>query len=226
MSDLAAVLAPKSDQINASDLLAGDMVITITGVKITPGTEQPVSISFEGSDKVWRPCKTTGRILMAAWGPDTSKYAGRSVHLYLDPKVKWGGMEVGGIRIRAVSHIDREMTLMLAESKANRKPFRVGVLQAPAPTQDQPAPATLDEARAIARKGKAAFSEWWTQNPDKRAAAKTILPELQRLCAEADAISADPFGLPPTEPARATDDEIAAQIADELAARDAELEGR
>ena len=222
MTDMTAVIAPKSDQINADDLIAGDLTITITGVQVTPGTEQPVSMSFAGSGKVYRPCKSMSRVMVAAWGPDAKAYPGRSLTLYRDPKVKWGGMEVGGIRIRAMTHIDRDLTLMLSESKANRKPFRVSALTIAAPAA--PDTATLDEARAAARNGKAKFTEWWSANPDKRATAKTIMADLQRICAEADAI--DPFGLPPvTEPTRATDAEIAAQIAADIAARDDALEG-
>ena len=167
MNDFQAALAPKSDQINAQDLIAGDMTVTIAGVKVTPGTEQPVSIRLEGMDKVWRPCKTTGRILMAAWGPDTSVYPGRSAQLYLDPEVKWGGMKVGGIRIRALSHIDSELQLALAESKQNRKLFKVKPLagaprRADPPRQSNAGPSTeiSATAKAEAEKGSNAFREW------------------------------------------------------------------
>jgi hypothetical protein len=207
MNDLSGVLSPKSDQINASDLLSGDMTITIVSVKITPGTEQPVSVRFEGSDKVWRPCKTTGRILMAAWGPDTSVYPGRSVQLYLDPKVKWGGMEVGGIRVRALSHIEAEMKLALAESKQNRKMFTIKPLAAQKPAPSRAAVATDEavraEARETARKGSGAFRAWFKANPAKRPEAQAIMKDLQDIATDADARLAatddDPFGLPPID---------------------------
>ncbi|RYG88578.1 MAG: hypothetical protein EON59_04015 [Alphaproteobacteria bacterium] len=121
MSDMLKVIEPKSDQINADDLLDRDMIITITGVQVRPGTEQPVSMTFEGSQKVFRPCKTVSRIIVKAWGADTSVYAGRSIKLYRDPGVKWGGLAVGGIRVRAISHINEPLKLALAESKQNRK---------------------------------------------------------------------------------------------------------
>lgn len=121
MSDMLKVIEPKSDQINADDLLDRDMIITITGVQVRPGTEQPVSMSFEGSKKVFRPCKTVSRIIVKAWGADTTLYAGRSIKLYRDPAVKWGGLAVGGIRVRAISHIEAPLKLALAESKQNRK---------------------------------------------------------------------------------------------------------
>lgn len=33
MSDMSAVIQPKSDQINADDMIGGPMTVTITGVK-------------------------------------------------------------------------------------------------------------------------------------------------------------------------------------------------
>lgn len=125
MNDMTHVIIPKSDQINADDLLAAPLTITITEVQVKPGQEQPVSIRFDGSDKVYRPCKSMARVLVAAWGPDASRYVGRSLTLYCDPKVKWGGMEVGGIRISHMSHIEAPMTMALTVTRANKKPFTV-----------------------------------------------------------------------------------------------------
>lgn len=125
MNDMNPVIVPKSDQINADDLLSGPMTITINNVKIAGGKEQPVSMFFNGSDKAYRPCKSMCRVIVSAWGADASKYVGRSMTLYCDPKVKWGGMEVGGIRISHMSHIDSAMTMALTVTRANKKPFTV-----------------------------------------------------------------------------------------------------
>lgn len=240
MNDFQAVLAPKSDQINAQDLIAGDMTVTLAAVKVTPGTEQPVSIRLEGMDKVWRPCKTTGRILMAAWGPDTSVYAGRTVQLYLDPEVKWGGMRVGGIRIRAMSHIDSELRLALAESKQNRKIFTVRPLAGAPRRADPPKPAAgqantspvAAKANAAAARGTDAFRAWFNSNEGKECRATgELTPEVLAKCkiiaSGADNLASrmaeDPFGADPN-PAIATDPELEAQIAPELAERNAAYE--
>lgn len=130
MQDMSSVIVPKSDQINADDLISGDITIKIRDVKITGGQEQPVSIYFDGSDKAFRPCKSMSRVLVAAWGADAKKYVGRSLQLYRDPTVKWGGLEVGGIRIRAMTHIDGPLTMALTATKGSRKPFRVAPLLA------------------------------------------------------------------------------------------------
>lgn len=146
MSNMNAVIVPKSDQINADDLIAGPITITIRDVKIAAGTEQPVSIIFDGSDKVFRPCKSMSRVIVAAWGPDARQYVGRSVTLYRDPKVKWGGMEVGGIRISHLTDIEREMVMALTATKGKRTPYTVKPLAAPAPVQQEQG-FTLDDAR-------------------------------------------------------------------------------
>ena len=124
MNSMTEVIVPKSDQINADDLIGRDMVITITGVRISPGQEQPVAISFAESTKVFRPCKSMSRVLVAVWGPDANRYVGRSLKLYRDPDVKWGGLADGGIRIREMSDMDgnRPVTLALTEKKGSRKP--------------------------------------------------------------------------------------------------------
>jgi hypothetical protein len=210
MSDMTAVIAPKSDQINADDLIAGDLTITITGVKISPGQEQPVSIQFKGSDKVFRPCKSMSRVMVAAWGPDAKTYEGRSMTLYRDPTVKWGGLAVGGIRIRAMSHIDRDMTMMLSESKANRKPFKVAVLRAVDPQpQTPPDQPTISPADAVSMAERAAdqgtehFRAWFNSDEGKTCRATgglvpDVLARLKERCIAADEpIDADPFGLPP-----------------------------
>lgn len=129
-TDMSAVIVPKSDQINADDLIAGPRTYTIEAVRIEPGTEQPVNIKLAGEPRAWRPCKSMSRVLVNGWGPDAKVYPGRSVTLYRDPKVKWGGMEVGGIRVSHMSHIDREMLIQLTATKGKRAPHVVKPLTA------------------------------------------------------------------------------------------------
>lgn len=126
MNDMSQVIIAKSDQLNGDDLISGPITVKISGVKITAGTEQPVAIHYEGDGgKPWKCCKSMSRVLVSAWGPDASKYIGKSVTLYRDPTVKWGGMEVGGIRISHMSDIDRDMVIALTATRGNKKPFTV-----------------------------------------------------------------------------------------------------
>ena len=127
MTDLSKTIEPKSDQINADDLIAGPKNIKITKVSACPGSaEQPIAIYFEGDNgKPYKPCKSMRRVLVNIWGADGGEYVGRSMTLYRDDKVVFGGLAVGGIRISHVSNIDRDVTLVLTASKASRKPFVV-----------------------------------------------------------------------------------------------------
>ena len=65
--------------------------------------------------------------------------------LYRDPKVKWGGMEVGGCRISHMSHIEREMVIALTMTKKERAPYRVKplVVEKPAPAAEHAGPALI-----------------------------------------------------------------------------------
>lgn len=126
MNDMRSVIVPKSDQINADNLLGGPITITIRDVSIRPGTEQPVSVSFDGDDgKPYKPCKSMCKVMVSLWGPDANEYIGRSMTLYADPTVLWGGMKVSGIRISHMSHIGTAMTMALTATKGNKKPFTV-----------------------------------------------------------------------------------------------------
>jgi hypothetical protein len=130
--DMSEFVAPKSDQLNSDDLLSGPRTIRITKVKANEGNkEQPINVYFDGdAGKPYRPCLSMRRVMIAVWGPDASQYAGRSMTLYRDPSVTWGGLEVGGIRISHLSHIEREMTLALTATKKARKPYTVKPLVA------------------------------------------------------------------------------------------------
>lgn len=123
--DMTETIAPKSDQLNADDLIAGPRTVTVE--KVTPGTpEQPVEIHLlEFPGRPFKPSKTVRRILVASWGPDADAYSGRRMTLYRDATVRFGGSEVGGIRISHLSHIDRRLTLALTTTRGKRSPFVV-----------------------------------------------------------------------------------------------------
>lgn len=201
--DMSTTISPKSTQLNADDLIAGPRNITITSVSANPGNaEQPVAISFEGDGgRPFLPCKTIRRVMVHCWGKDASAYIGRTMTLYRDPEVTWGGMKVGGIRISHMSHIDGSKTMALTATQKQRKPYTVKPLvDVPKPENEKPDAGILAEARAKAKNGTVVFRAWWSSNPEKRADAKTIMPELQKTAADADAMDAeetDPFGLPP-----------------------------
>lgn len=130
-SDMTPAIEPKATELTADHLLGGPRTIRITSVEIKPGTERPVSISFDGDDGLpFKPCKTVCRVLVNAWGPDASKYVGRSITLFRDPTVKWGGLAVGGLRASHLSHIDGSLTMALTMTKGSKKAFTVHPLAA------------------------------------------------------------------------------------------------
>lgn len=129
-TDLAPTIAPKSDQLNADDLIGGPITIRITGVKGSQTKEQPIDIHFENdAGKPYKPCKSMRRVLVQLWGRDGAAYVGRSLTLYRDEKVRFGGVDVGGIRISHMSDIPAETTMALTASKTSRKPYTVKPLK-------------------------------------------------------------------------------------------------
>ena len=187
-TDMRAVIIPRSDQINADNLLGGPITIKISEVTIRPGTEQPVSIHFDGDDgKPYKPCKSMARVMVHCWGPDAKAYVGRSMTLYCDPKVQWGGMAVGGIRISHMSHIDATVTMALTATKGNKKPFTVKPLAMPKDTGANVLAHLLPDAKAAAEMGAAAYEAFWKvlTKPQRT----MLLPEHEAL--KAAAVAAD-----------------------------------
>lgn len=126
MTTMLETVVPKSDQLNADDLMGGQTkTIKITNITIAMG-EQPVSIHYEGDNgKPYKPGKSMRRVLIHCWGADANKYIGRSLTLYRDDKVKFGGADVGGVRISYMSDIPEQVTIALTTTRAQRKPFTV-----------------------------------------------------------------------------------------------------
>ena len=188
MLDMNPVIVPKSDQISADDFISGPRTYQIEGVAINPGTEQPVNISLVGETRVWRPCKSMARCLVAAWGPDAKLYSGKSVTLYRDPKVKWGGLEVGGVRISHMSHIERPLSMALTATKGRRADYTVKplILQVSRePVREEPAALTPKEAAEMIKQAgnvaelRAVFGEVYKHFPAYDDATRDALTDLK-----------------------------------------------
>ena len=132
---LRDTIIPKSDQLNYDDLIAGPITVRITAVK--RGTaEQPVSIEIEGHQP-YKPCKGMRRVLIAAWGEKGSAWVGRSMTLFGEPSVKYGGVAVGGIQVSHLSDIHAAVTIKLTVSRGKRVDFTVQPLKAKADKQSR-----------------------------------------------------------------------------------------
>lgn len=172
--DLAQTIIPKSDQLNADDLIAGPRTIRISAVELG-SAEQPVAIRYDGDNgRPYKPGKSMRRVLVAMWGSDGNAYVGRRLTLYCDKAVTFGPDTTGGIRISHASDIAAPVEIALTVKRGKRKPFRVDPLPA-----ERTATAAFFDAQALAdvgeskaRQGTAALREWWSTIP---AAAKTAL---------------------------------------------------
>lgn len=133
--DISNSLAPRSDQVNADDLVAGPMTVTIR--KVVGGkAEQPFDFLLEETDRAYRPAVTMRRLIAAAWGTNGDQYVGRRLTLYRDPDVTFGKDKVGGIRISHMSHIDKRLEVKLQVTRGKRGTFIVEPLPDAPPARD------------------------------------------------------------------------------------------
>lgn len=187
-TDLGDTIEPRSDQLNAEDLLTGPVTVTITEVRKSKA-DQPIDIvtAEYGPGRPFKPSKTVRRILVLAWGRQGAVYVGRRMTLYRDPDVRFGGEQVGGIRVSHLSHIGRPLTMTLTETRGKRKPHRVEPLPDLTP---------LEQLRA----------EWQTADPARRKVIEREVAALQQQQPAPPAVQEqDPAG---QQPAPAGDDEV------------------
>jgi hypothetical protein len=163
--DLTESIAPRSDQVNADDLIAGPITYTIREVR-QGAAEQPFDFMLVETDRAYRPSKTMRRLIVAAWGPDANLYAGRRLTLYREPSIKFGGQTVGGIRVSHMSHISKRIEERFQTTRGKRESF---VVQ---PLPD--APPVDERAARIA----ALRAEWKTAEPDRRTEIEAQVAEL------------------------------------------------
>lgn len=115
MDDISQTIVAKSDQLNASDLIAASITVKVLDVKVSK-SDQPVAIKIDGHQP-FKPCLTVRRILAKIWGPSSKEWIGHSMTLYCDESVMWGGERAGGIRVSHVTGIDKETSVVTRASK-------------------------------------------------------------------------------------------------------------
>lgn len=134
--DISHTIVSKSDQLNADQLLGGPITITVSAVRIAEG-EQPVVIQYHNDNgRPYKPCLSMRKILAFAWGTDASQWAGRSITLYNDPEVMFGGKKVGGIRISHLSHIKGDITASITVTRGKKREMTIKKLQQTQPQAD------------------------------------------------------------------------------------------
>lgn len=167
--DITNSLAPRSDQINADDLVAGPQTFTIREV-VGGKAEQPFDFLLVETDRAFRPAVTMRRLIAAAWGTNGDAYVGRRLTVYRDPTIRFGKDIVGGIRISHMSHIDKRVEVKLQVTRGKRETFAVEPLPdaTPAPTESAIA-CTTDKSQLLS---------WGQQFPNLRPALKARMDEL------------------------------------------------
>ena len=184
--EILASIVPKSDQINFDDLISGPITVEVAGV--SAGTaEQPVNIRLVGEKRYYRPSKSMRRLLVAMWGDDGHAWVGRSMTLYGDPAVAFGGVQVGGIKISHMSNIDKPTQVLLTVTRGKKKPHEVKPLGKPDRDPDLVAH-NQRNARQVAEMGTTEFKKFYKAlSTESRDDLKPIMDELQQACEAADA---------------------------------------
>jgi len=131
--DISVTTQPKSDQQNYDDYMNGPKTVTVSEVRVVGG-EQPLELHLhEFPGRPYKPSLSMRRVLEAAWGKDGSRFVGRALTLYGDPTVTFGPQVTGGIKIEAMSHIDKPLTLRLTTTRGKRAPHTVQPLRVAPP---------------------------------------------------------------------------------------------
>ena len=122
IEDLRSTTVPKSTQLNADQLVVGPMDLTITDVRIGPEEKQPIAVHYENeAGRPVLPCLTMRRVLLAAWGHDGREWIGKSLRVFHDPQVRFGGEDVGGVRISHMTDIPgRRIELKLTATRGKK----------------------------------------------------------------------------------------------------------
>ena len=125
--DIRAATKPKSDQLNYETFLTGPQTFTVS--KVTPGDrDHPVFIHMnECPATPYKPSKGMLKCIAQpdGWGDKSSQWVGKSVTLYGDPTVIYGGVEVGGIKVAALSDINGDYETLISARRGVRKPHLI-----------------------------------------------------------------------------------------------------
>lgn len=116
---LAKACEPKSDQLNADDLMFAPVAVKI--VKVKPGNkEQPIVIELADGLRPYKPCKTMIRILRAHFGDNAQDWINQQLILFRDPDAEYGGVKMGGIRISHATGLTEPKTFIITTRRGRR----------------------------------------------------------------------------------------------------------
>lgn len=148
--NIADYLEPNADQLSVDHLASGPRVVTIKSVKgyRDDKGKSRIELGLEEFDVPWRPCLTMARVLDKVWGGKdaSTRYIGRKILLFNDESVMFGPQKTGGLRIRALSHIDKRTTAeRLTVQKGRKSSYTVDPLpDEPTAAPPKPEPSLTD----------------------------------------------------------------------------------
>lgn len=119
---LAKACEPKSDQLNADDLMFAPVDVTI--VKVKPGNkEQPIVIELANGVRPYKPCKTMIRLLRTHFGDNAQDWINQQLILFRDPEAEYGGVKMGGIRISHATGLTAPKTFIITIRRGWRREY-------------------------------------------------------------------------------------------------------
>jgi len=147
---MTASIAPRSDQINADDLLTGPVTVTIR--EVTEGVaEQPFDFHLiEYPGRAYRPSKSMRRVIIKAWGGKTEAYHGKRLTIFCNPEIMFGRDKTGGIEISHLSDIPKAFTMPLTKTRGRKNNFTVKPLAAPVQDVVRDWPSEIDATTTTA----------------------------------------------------------------------------
>lgn len=191
-------IMPKSDQINADDLLVGPITVVIESQKLL-ASDQPVVLGISGHPgRPYKPSKSMRRVLAGMYGEYMSKWVGRSLTLYCDPEVTFGKDKTGGIKISHASDIPSDVTFMLTAKRGKRVAHTVKRLEA-APVVSPATPYPAEKFAADLPKMR-----------DSLATGKSTVERILAYCATIGTLTAEQVAAisAPVEQPTNTEDEV------------------
>ena len=162
--DITEALAPKSDQLDAIELVHPRTFTIDAGSRLgrrDDDGQAVVEVRLVDFPRVWRPSKGMLDVIVAVWGTNAKEWAGHQVTLYNDTEVTFGKDKVGGIRISHMSGIDKTTTVQIrGRGRGARKlPWRIEPIAAPKAQVDLRALAAAFKAAGVTDKaGMLAFA--------------------------------------------------------------------
>ena len=164
MLDLSSAWQVKSDRLNADDIIGLTPTVTVQGVDWPKGGQPRIHLE-QYPGRPYCPSAGMGRVMREVWGSDGEAWAGRRLTLFHKPDVEFNKERTGGIRIMAMSHMDRPRTFEVKEKRGLRVPYTIQPLpDAPAAPQastgEIPAEVIANVEKAKADGNLGAYRSW------------------------------------------------------------------